>query len=293
MKNRLPAKVKLYLEYYLIVLIHKFVSIISINFVSFLGGTIFKTIGPLTKTHKVVKKNLLQIFPDTNYNEIDRKAKLCWFNIGRTFFELLILPKLLKEDGKIIIEGKKYLNEIITSKKKVIFISIHQSNWEILLPSIDKIGIPVGGIYRHINNSLINKLILKIRQKSIFSNKSFYTPKGKKSAKDIIGGIKNETSMVLLIDQKDSAGKIVNFFDYPTKTQIGFIKIARKYDMPIIPIENIRNKDNTFTLKFHKPINKIKSNLSDIEIMNNIHSIIEKWIKKNPSDWFLQHNRFS
>ena len=293
MKNKQSIKVKFFLEYCIVFSIHKFLSIISISFASFLGANIFKVIGPFTKTHKIVKKNLLQIFPHDIQIEIEKKAKLCWFNTGKTFFELLILPKILKKNNKIIIEGENYLNEIKTSKEKVIFISIHQSNWEILLPSIDKIGIPVKGIYRHINNPLIDKLILSIREKSILSNESFYTPKGKKSAKDIIEGIKNETSLVLLVDQRDSAGKIVNFFEYQAKTQIGFIKIARKYNMRIIPVQNIRNKNDTFTLKFHKPINKIESNLTDIEVMNNIHSIIEKWIKKNPSDWFLQHNRFN
>ena len=149
------------------------------------------------------------------------------------------------------------------------------------------------GIYRHINNKHIDKLILKIRNKSIDSLKSFYSPKGKRSAKDIIESIKNKNSVVLLIDQKDSAGEIVDFFKYPSKTQIGFIKIARKYKMRIIPVENIRDKNNNFTLKFHEPIANFSENITDAEIMCKIHKLIEVWIKKNPTDWFLQHNRFS
>ena len=96
-----------------------------------------------------------------------------------------------------------------------------------------------------------------------------------------------------MIDQKDSAGETVNFFNYPAKTQTGFIKISKKYNLKIIPVQNIRNKNNTFTLKFHKPIDQVSKDISDIQVMKNIHLIIEEWIKKNPSDWFLQHNRFS
>ena len=123
-----------------------------------------------------------------------------------------ILPKIINSKNKIIIEGKENIKDIIENKEKAIFIGIHQSNWEILLPTIDRIGIPVAGIYRHINNPYINNLILKIRKKCIYSKKSFYTPKGKKSAKDIIESIKKDTSMVLLIDQKDSAGAISSIF---------------------------------------------------------------------------------
>ena len=100
-------------------------------------------------------------------------------------------------------------------------------------------------------------------------------------------------SIVLLIDQKDSAGDKVNFFNFPAKTQIGFIKISKKYQLRIIPVQNIRNDNDTFTIKFHEPIKYISNQVSDINAMRDIHCIIEKWIKSNPSDWFLQHNRFS
>ena len=99
--------------------------------------------------------------------------------------------------------------------------------------------------------------------------------------------------MVLLIDQKDSAGEIIDFCGYPSKTQTGFLKIARKYNMKIIPVQNMRNADNSFTLNFCKPIEKHFKYKSDAQAMKDIHNIIEKWIIKNPTNWFLQHNRFS
>ena len=292
MKNNIFKKIELVTGILIIYLIFFIFFILPKSFATFAGKFFFGLIGPLTKTNKIVKKNLYKIFPSKNKNEIETIAKESWANVGKTFFELLILPKITKSKKYITLQGKENLKEILNNKEKVIFIGIHQSNWEILLPSIDRLGISVAGIYRHINNKYINNLILKIRDKSIFSDKSFYTPKGKKSAKELIKGIKNNMSIVLLIDQKDSAGENVNFFNFPTKTQIGFIKIAKKHNMKIIPIQNIRNKDNTFTLIFHKPLNNIFDK-TDLNIINQIHLIIEGWIKKNPSDWFLQHNRFN
>ena len=43
--------------------------------------------------------------------------------------------------------------------------------------------------------------------------------------------------------------------------------------MKIIPVENIRNLNNTFTLKFHAPINTLENQLSENELM-------QKFIKK-------------
>ena len=293
MKNNFSFKLKLIIEFLLIYIVYLILSKLPFFLVSNLGGLIFKLIGPKTKIQKIVKKNLLQIFPNTELAFLSKESQKNWFKIGKTFFELLILPKIINTKNRILIEGKENIKNIVENSEKVIFIGIHQSNWEILLPTIDKMGIPVAGIYRHINNPYINNLILKIRKKCIYSKKSFYTPKGKKSAKEIIEGIKNDISIVLLIDQKDSAGEEVPFFDFPAKTQTGFIKISKKYNLKIVPVQNIRNNNDTFTLKFHKPINQISNEISDINAMKNIHSIIEEWIKTNPSDWFLQHNRFS
>ena len=293
MKNNFLLKLKLIIEFLIIYFFYIILSKLPFSFVSNFGGYIFKLIGPKTKLQKIVKKNLQRILPNAESDFILKESKKNWFKIGRTFFELLILPSIINAEGKIFIKGKTNLDNIIKNKEKVIFIGIHQSNWEILLPSIDKIGVPVAGIYRHINNPYINNLILKIRKKSISSKKSFYTPKGKKSAKDVIAGIKKDTSIVLLVDQKDSAGEEVTFFNFPAKTQTGFIKISKKYNLKIVPIQNIRNNDGTFSLIFHKPIDKISNNISDINAMEKIHLLMEKWIKENPSDWFLQHNRFS
>ena len=293
MKNNFSFKLKLIIEFLLIYIVYLILSKLPFFLVSNLGGLIFKLIGPKTKIQNIVKKNLLQVFPNTELTFLSKESQKNWFKIGKTFFELFILPKIINSKNRILIEGKENIKNIVENSEKVIFIGIHQSNWEILLPTIDKMGIPVAGIYRHINNPYINNLILKIRKKCIYSKKSFYTPKGKKSAKAIIEGIKNDTSIVLLIDQKDSAGEEVPFFDFPAKTQTGFIKISKKYNLKIVPVQNIRNNNDTFTLKFHKPINQISNEISDINAMKNIHSIIEGWIKTNPSDWFLQHNRFS
>ena len=90
-------------------------------------------------------KKLIKILPNNEREKIKKQIKLCWSNTGKTFFELLILPKIISIHNKISISGIKYIEEI-KNKEQVIFVGIHESNWEILLPSLDKLGIPVGGI---------------------------------------------------------------------------------------------------------------------------------------------------
>ncbi|SVD38762.1 uncharacterized protein METZ01_LOCUS391616, partial [marine metagenome] len=65
------------------------------NWVSHLGGSIFKIIGPLTNTHKIAETNYLRIFPSAKSQEVRKQVVNSWENLGRTFFELLILPKIM------------------------------------------------------------------------------------------------------------------------------------------------------------------------------------------------------
>jgi len=287
-------QIKLLTEYIIIHLLFLFLSFLPMNFVSILGNLILKLFGPLSRSNRITLLNLKNIFNNSKEKDLKKIARKSWGNLGKTVFELSILKKLVdKKNNKITLNGLENLKTLIEKNEQVIFFSIHQSNWEILVPVIDQLGISVGAIYRHINNKLIDKLILKKRNQSINTKRSFYTPKGKESAKEIISAINNNYSMILLIDQKDTAGDTVKFFDISTKTQIGFLKIARKYNLKLIPVKNTRYNINNFSISFYPPIKPFEKNISDIKAMTAIHKIIEKWILENPSQWFWQHNRFN
>ena len=97
----------------------------------------------------------------------------------------------------------------------------------------------------------------------------------------------------MLIDQKDTAGDEIKLFNIVAKTQTGFLKIARKYNLKLVPVQNIRYNNNNFEIKFFPPIQPFDKNISDAKAMLFIHKIIEKWILENPTQWFWQHNRFN
>ena len=278
-------------EYLFIKILFGFLYLLPISLVSLLGGKIFRLLGTFSKSHKTAISNFKKIYSTKSNKEITNEVKKSWENLGKTIFEISILNKIVDyKNKKIKIEGMENISKL-NKKNPIIFFAIHQSNWEILLPTINNLGINSIGIYRHINNKYIDNLILYKRNKSINSHKNFYSPKGKKSAKDMIDAIKNNTSILLLIDQKDSAGSKIKLFNQYVNTQTGFLKIARKNNLKLIPIKNTRHGINNFTIKFYPPLKNYKD-ISDIKAMTKIHSIIEKWILQNPSQWLWQHNRF-
>ena len=58
-------------------------------------------------------------------------------------------------------------------------------------------------------------------------------------------------------------------------------------------MRNIRLPDNTLQITFEEPIEHNSQNISDDKKMLEINSIVERWIKENPENWFWQHKRFS
>ncbi len=286
-------KIRQLIEFLIVLIIFSFLKLIPINLVSVLGGKFFKIIGPYTRSHNVALNNYKRIFKNINEKQIKKDVAKSWENLGKTFIEFSIIDKILKnKNNRIKIIGKKNIEKIKENNEQVIFFGIHQANWELLVPTITNQNISIGAIYRHINNPFIDEYILNIRKKTILKSKSFFTPKGKESAKDIIEAINKNLSMLLLIDQKDTAGKNINFFNINTKTQTGFLKIARKYKLRLLPVQTIREKINNFSIIFHPAINIFDGDLSDDEAMKKVHGIIEKWILEKPSQWFWQHKRF-
>ena len=75
MKNSIFTKIRFLFEFYIFYFLYVVLSLLPINIVSTLGGLIFRSIGPLTKKHKIVTKNLLQIFPQINNKEISSISK--------------------------------------------------------------------------------------------------------------------------------------------------------------------------------------------------------------------------
>ena len=253
----------------------------------------FMFLGQLSKYNKIAQNNCKMIFPNLNEEEITKIINKSWKNLGHNLFELTFLKKLLKDKNKIEIKGLEILENIKKENLPVIFFSIHSSNWEVCVPFLDHNDFKTGAIYRHINNTFFDRYIYKQRTSSLRTKDSFYTPKGKVSAKEILEGVINNKNIFLLVDQKDSAGTEVNFFGKKVKTQTGFLKIARKYNLKIVPMKNIRLPNNNFQITFEQPLLHNNIEVSDDKKMLEINSIIEKWIRQNPDNWFWQHKRFN
>ena len=290
---RILVLIRYLIEFFLFKIFFIVLSLFSRKIAKIIFSYSFMFLGRLSKYNKIAKNNCKIVFSEISDKEITKIINDSWKNLGKNLYELNNLKKLIDDKNSIEVLGLENLKKIKKENSPAIFFSIHSGNWEICVPILDKSGFNVGAIYRHINNVFFDKYIFKKRTDSLKTKNSFYTPKGKLSAKEILEGVINNKNIFLLVDQKDSAGTFINFFGKMVKTQTGFLKIARKYDLKIIPMRNIRLPDNTLQITFEDPLGHSNENISDDTKMLEINAIVERWIRESPENWFWQHKRFN
>ena len=282
--------IKYLIQFIIICIFYVIFKIIGVKLSSFLSGKLFEIIGPMFRSKKIINNNIKKAFPDYNSKEFDKIKSSMWNNYGRVFAEYLYMKNFRNGNlsKNISIEGEDVLLNIKDQNQKVVFISGHFSNFELMAMQIDKIGIKIGAIYRPLNNIFLNKFMERIRKKYICNNQ---IKKGIGGLKELIKLNNQGFSTALMIDQRVSQGIKSNFFNEKAFTTTIQAQLIKKFNMPVVPIFIERYEGIKFKMKVHKPIHF--SNEDTIEnITNELNKTLEKMILSNPNNWIWSHNRW-
>ena len=204
------------------------------------------------RSKKLIVENLKKsnISLKQNYKQV---AGNVLGNYGRIFSEYPYL-KSFRNGGLnnfIEIDGKNHLENIRKEKKRVVFVSGHFNNFELMAMQIEKAGIELSAIYRPLNNIFLNKIMEKIRTKYICKNQ---IKKGRTGTRQIIKNLKKGCSIALMIDQRVREGSKVKFFgDLATTTTIP-AQLIKKYKCELVPIYIERKEKYYFKMHISKPI---------------------------------------
>ena len=282
---------KYFIQFILIMILFLIFKILGYENASNLGSKIGILFGKLIKSDKIIKKNVNIIRENSNYREDNKKIINDVFsNYGRILSEYIYLSKFKKGslNKYVKINGSKYLEDIKTNNKKVVFISGHFNNFELMAMFIDAAGINLSAIYRPLNNIFLNKIMEKIRIKHICKNQ---IKKGKSGSRELIKFLNKNYSVALMIDQRVSEGIKSNLFGTPAFTTTIPAQIVKKYNCEIVPVYIERYNKIYFNLVIDRPI-QFDKELNIEEITFKLNQILEKMILKNPSQWILTHDRW-
>ena len=282
--------IKYFFQFILIIIFFFVFKILGIKLASNFSGKIFQIIGPLFKSKRLIYSNIKKALPNINANELNEIYTSMWNNYGRVFAEYMFIKKFRQDrlSSNIVIKGGEILENIKRNKQRVVFISGHFSNFELMAMQIEKMGIKVAAIYRPLNNIFLNRIMEKIRKNYICK---FQIKKGIGGTKKLVKLIKDGFSTALMIDQRVSEGIRSNFFEEKAFTTTIPAQLVKKYKIPVVPIFIERFDDIKFKMIVERPIN-FQENKSVEEITNDLNKLLERMILQKPNYWIWSHNRW-
>ncbi len=283
-------KIKYFFQFLIVIIMFFIFKLLGLRLSSYLGGKIFQIIGPFFRSKNLIHQNIMKAFPNIDQKKMNEIISAMWDNYGRVFAEYMFIKKfrITNLNNNIIIEGREILDDIKKNNQKVIFISGHFSNFELMAMQLEKTGIKIAAIYRPLNNIFLNKIMERIREKYICKNQ---IKKGIGGLKNLLKLNKEGCSTALMIDQRVSEGSRLDFFNEKASTTTIPAQLVKKFNIPVVPIFIERFDGIKFKMKVHKPIS-FSDNDSIDNITVQLNKVLERMILDNPNYWIWSHNRW-
>ena len=282
--------IKYFLEFLLWIILFLIFKIIGFKNSSNIGGKIGEIFGPFIRSEKILKKNILNAFPNIDNNSLKKIKKDMWNNYGRTFAEYAFIKEFKngKLENNLKIEGAEILQKIIDEKKPVLFLSGHFANFELMAMVIERSGINLAAIYRPLNNFFIEPYLTRLRKNNICK---VQIKKGLNGIKEIFRFLKNNYSIAMMIDQRVRQGERIDFFKKKAHTTNLPALLAKKFKCQIVTIKIKRYENYKFKITIEKPV--IFSETETVgSITLKLNSWLERTILENPSQWIWTHDRW-
>ncbi len=231
---------------------------------------------------------------EKNESEIAAMAKEVWINLGKSGAEFAIKmgqdkPEEFFKDLEVT--GNEYLQEAIQRGKGGVALISHMGCWEGTAMGIPMLGIPAYAIGKRLGNEKLNALLFESRGK-----KGVPTLARGSSYKTILRTLRENNLIGILIDQDtDVRGVFVDFYGRPAYTPIGAAMLAMDSGAPVLPIFYLKKDDDTYKFIIEKEIALVMTGNRRQDMEENtrrFHAVIEKYIKKYPTQWVWMHNRW-
>ncbi len=250
-----------------------------------------------TRHRRIAMDNMRNAFKsEFSETQCHQMVKKTFIQLSRVAFEIPSLLKLNKDNMKSYVEfsGATHLEKALFKGNGVIFLSAHFGNWELMTTATAlKFNIPIHAIVRPLDYSPMDRILTEIRSRTgnIILDKN-------NSAGILRKLLSNNKVIGILLDQNASwyDGVYVPFFGRIACTSKGLALFAVRYNVDVIPVFNMRQKDGRYKIIFEPPISLIKTgNIKNDIIENTIifNNIIEKYIRLAPDNWFWVHKRWN
>ena len=267
----------------------KFIINPILNFLAFLIYSVDK------KHRKIAKVNLDLAYEDRiSEEEKVSITKKCYKNLIYTLADFIKNQGASKEEvlDKVSFENSEIIEKAISENKRIIIVTAHYGNWELLSLSIAAKFTPLAVVGRDLDSEVMNKILTKNREQFDIE---LLSKSG--AMKGMVKSLKSNRPVGLLVDQntKESEGILIDFFGKKARHTPSVAVLAKKFDAVIIPAFIQNNNHENSVVKFFEPISIDNSDDKEEDIRKCVQAqadITQKIIEDKPEEWFWLHQRW-
>jgi KDO2-lipid IV(A) lauroyltransferase len=226
--------------------------------------------------------------------EIHAMAREVFINLGKSGAEFAIkMGQNTPEQyfKNLEVRGNEHLQEALKKGKGILGLISHIGCWEGTALGLPMLGIPSYAIGKKLGNEQLNTLLFESRGK-----KGVKTLARGSSYKTILRVLTENNLVGILIDQDTEVrGVFVDFYGKPAYTPVGAAMLAMDSGAPVLPAFYLKKDDDTYEFIIEKEIPLVMTGNRRKDMEENtrlFHAVIEKYIKKYPTQWVWMHNRW-
>jgi len=249
-----------------------------------------------SKHRKIINTNLNIAFGDSlNKKEKKEIGISAFMNLLDTTLGIIRRDGMQKEQviENVSFEGVEIIKQYQDEGKKIILVTGHQGNWELLSQAIAiKFNLTLVGVGRELDSKLMDRILKKNREQ--FNIEMVYK---KGAMKGCIRALSKGKAVGILVDQSLKLSQSINvkFFGKPaTHTPLASI-LSRKFGIDLIPAFISTDDYKNYKVKIYNPIKSIKTDNQEDDLLKLTQAqadIMKQVIREHPKEWFWMHKRW-
>lgn len=242
--------------------------------------------------YQVVQENLQHAFPEKDVEAIQVIMKKFYRNFCDFIIEALksMTISAMELEKRVVIKDSEVIERYFKNGQSVLVLTSHQFNWEwLLLASSVQLSAPLNPIYKRLNNSYFDRLMLSTRSrfgsKPIEMQETLAQIVNRKNDVNAFGLIADQTPMI------DADKYWSKFLNQDTAFFIGSERIAHLTKYPVLFVGMKKIKRGYYEIRYQA--------LADPPYDKNEHYILDKYILKaemfiqeRPAEWLWSHRRW-
>ncbi|VAW19830.1 Oligopeptide ABC transporter, periplasmic oligopeptide-binding protein OppA (TC 3.A.1.5.1) [hydrothermal vent metagenome] len=246
---------------------------------------------------RTARESLKIAFGDEKSDEeIKKIVKRCFRSFGEGMVEILYYmshPEFAR--GKVVFEGKEYIDEAFKKGKGIVAVTAHFGNFPLMMLTCASEGYPVNSIIRPTRDKLVEEFLLKKRDQS--GVHTVYAQPRKKCVSESLKVLRNNEMLFIPLDQNfgSSGGVFVDFFGQKAATATGPAVFASRTNAEVLLMFIIRQENGMHKIVVEPPFKMDETSSEEERVQVNIGRMtkrIEEYIRQYPHEWGWMHRRW-